>query len=391
MGSMFGDPKAFPSAVLGGGGYPTPGPSLAQQIAALFAQGQAGAWYDPTDLSTLFQDSTGTTPVTATGQPVGLMIDKRLGYTVGAQLVVNGDFAQQNVNGWVGAGPGPGVVAWSAGGLQLTAAAAFDQARYALSGLTIGQSYEVSATIGASASNTYLDIVSASPAAATALANTARSVRLVFIAGATTCTIAFVSTAIQVATIDNVSARELPGNHARQTTAGFRPVYRNVAGRQYLEFDGVDDRIVATFAIAQPIDRISAFANVSFTASDRVMTCGSGVIASLLQDVPTNLFIRDSVGFIGPVAAVAGVQSVVTERYSGATSRIALNSGAYVTGDAGSNAGTAFVIGAETSGGAGTSVINLAQVIMRGGPTALTESEIAACRAICALAGGVAL
>lgn len=44
--------------------------------ASLFAAGEQGAWYDPSDFSTLFQDSAGTTPVTAVGQPVGLMRDK---------------------------------------------------------------------------------------------------------------------------------------------------------------------------------------------------------------------------------------------------------------------------------------------------------------------------
>lgn len=42
----------------------------------LFISGEQGAWYDPSDLSTLFQDASGTTPVTATGEPVGLMLDK---------------------------------------------------------------------------------------------------------------------------------------------------------------------------------------------------------------------------------------------------------------------------------------------------------------------------
>ena len=42
----------------------------------LFANGEQGAWYDPSDFATLYQDSAGTTPVTALGQPVGLMIDK---------------------------------------------------------------------------------------------------------------------------------------------------------------------------------------------------------------------------------------------------------------------------------------------------------------------------
>jgi hypothetical protein len=35
-----------------------------------------GAWHDPSDLSTMFQDAAGTTPVTAAGQPVGLILDK---------------------------------------------------------------------------------------------------------------------------------------------------------------------------------------------------------------------------------------------------------------------------------------------------------------------------
>lgn len=55
--------------------------SLTQQLggfspASLFSGGQQGAWYDPSDVNTLFQDSAGTTPVTAVGQPVGLILDK---------------------------------------------------------------------------------------------------------------------------------------------------------------------------------------------------------------------------------------------------------------------------------------------------------------------------
>lgn len=42
--------------------------------ALLFTQGQQGAWYEPKP-QYLFQDSAGTTPVTADGQPVGYMED----------------------------------------------------------------------------------------------------------------------------------------------------------------------------------------------------------------------------------------------------------------------------------------------------------------------------
>ena len=52
-----------------------------------FLKGEQGAWYDPSDLTTLFQDSAGTTPVTAVEQPVGLMLDKSKGLALGAEVI----------------------------------------------------------------------------------------------------------------------------------------------------------------------------------------------------------------------------------------------------------------------------------------------------------------
>lgn len=42
----------------------------------LFVGGKQGVWYDPSDLSTLYQDVAGTVPVTKDGDPVALMRDK---------------------------------------------------------------------------------------------------------------------------------------------------------------------------------------------------------------------------------------------------------------------------------------------------------------------------
>ena len=42
----------------------------------LFTGGKQGAIYDPSDLTTLWQDAAGTVPVTKSGDPVGLMKDK---------------------------------------------------------------------------------------------------------------------------------------------------------------------------------------------------------------------------------------------------------------------------------------------------------------------------
>ena len=50
--------------------------TLPQRIRSLFTAGEQGVWYDPSDFSTMFQDSAGTTPVTAVEQPVGKILDK---------------------------------------------------------------------------------------------------------------------------------------------------------------------------------------------------------------------------------------------------------------------------------------------------------------------------
>ena len=42
----------------------------------LFKGGQQGIWFDPSDLTTMFQDALGTIPVTKNGDPVGLIKDK---------------------------------------------------------------------------------------------------------------------------------------------------------------------------------------------------------------------------------------------------------------------------------------------------------------------------
>lgn len=43
---------------------------------SLFSASEPGAWYDPSDLTTMFQDTAGTVPVTAPGQPVARINDK---------------------------------------------------------------------------------------------------------------------------------------------------------------------------------------------------------------------------------------------------------------------------------------------------------------------------
>ena len=48
----------------------------AASVRALFANDEDGVWYDTSDISTLFQDNAGTTPITASGQTIGFVRDK---------------------------------------------------------------------------------------------------------------------------------------------------------------------------------------------------------------------------------------------------------------------------------------------------------------------------
>lgn len=68
IGGAFWTPKA---TILGGTSK-----TFDQIIKALFSNNEQGFFYDPNDLSTMFRDATGTTPVTGVGQPVGLIKDK---------------------------------------------------------------------------------------------------------------------------------------------------------------------------------------------------------------------------------------------------------------------------------------------------------------------------
>ena len=54
---------------------------IAAIVAGLWKNGEQGVWYDPSDLSTMYQDAAGTTPCYLPGQgqvdpPVGRILDK---------------------------------------------------------------------------------------------------------------------------------------------------------------------------------------------------------------------------------------------------------------------------------------------------------------------------
>ena len=189
--------------------------------ALLFTSGVAGAWYDPSDYSTLFQDSAGTTPVTAVEQPVGLMLDKSQGLVLGSELVTNGDFSSGTTGWTLGAG-------WtvSSNALAINQVGSAIGASQTFS-ITAGKAYVFEFDVTSYTSGVLAFGTKTGSSVEFGQTSAVGHVKRIGFAGASNDGIRFYSTGAGfVGTIDNISVKELPGNHASQATAASRPVLR---------------------------------------------------------------------------------------------------------------------------------------------------------------------
>lgn len=186
----------------------------------LFAANEPGVWYDPSDLSTLYQDAAGTTPVTAVEQPVGLMLDKSKGLVLGPELVTNGTFDTDT--NWTKV---RGAVI-SEGAANIPATGYIFQVK----NLQQGKFYLVTATIsnyvvGSGQHVQYrYDYGGATTRTIFSIGRNGSFSGVLNIDYAPSGQGVFVESQSGSFTIDNISVRELPGNHAYQTTATSRPV-----------------------------------------------------------------------------------------------------------------------------------------------------------------------
>ena len=183
--------------------------------ASLFSSGEQGAWYDPSDFSTMFQDAAGTTPVTAVEQPVGLLLDKSKGLALGS-------------DGISGSYTGTATGVWAITATTVTRSGIAGSAIVNLPGiaaLDANKTYLVSFTVaGLTGDSISFKLPSAGSNNDQISANGTYTYRVK--AGGTTSEIQFIAWAgtTGTVTITNISVRELPGNHASQSTAASRPV-----------------------------------------------------------------------------------------------------------------------------------------------------------------------
>ena len=268
------------------------------QVVRQIVQRDNGAWFDPEDLSTMFQDAAGTVPVTAVGQPVGLVLDKSQGLMLGLELQPSGDFygfssrqtdISYNSSGFTTTIAGRGVVK------QM---------------LVVGRFYEIS--INATSTTTFSVNTTDSflPTMRTELRVGNGTTKFL----ATSEFIYIRNYDVGTTTINLLTIRELYGNHATQPITASRPtlIYEN--GMYGLQFDGIDDYlnlpymglyaggacsvVAAVDSVAQATDghliseRSTASANQKYILSRRLASDG---IDSLITN-DANTIVKDTNG-----------------------------------------------------------------------------------------------
>lgn len=197
---------------------------------SLFAASEPGTWLDPSDLTTLFVENTGVTPVTTTGQTAGLVLDKSKGLVLGSELVTNGTFDTDT--NWTKTGN------WTiSGGTAVCTAGLAATLSQTLSGLSTTSTYELRFTITATASSL---AVRFGTSGVTTFAGLGSGTYVYRIPPGGTVGIYFVASSSFAGTVDNVSVKQIPGSHAVQATAASRPILRQTAGGKYYLEDDLD-------------------------------------------------------------------------------------------------------------------------------------------------------
>jgi hypothetical protein len=195
----------------------------------LFDANETGVLFDPSDLSTMYQEHTGLTPVTAPGQPVGLILDKSRGLTLGPNLITNGTF-DANITGWTNSSPATGNISWSGGKLLVERVSGGLSAYQTLTGLTIGRIYRADFNFEA-VTGGVTRIVAATTTGVPGVSWTSLNNGPVFFPA--TATTMYLHLSLNSANgtsgvYDNISVREFSGTYANQPTAASRPIYGTI-------------------------------------------------------------------------------------------------------------------------------------------------------------------
>ena len=189
---------------------------LGDAIANLFSNGEQGVWYDPSDLTTMRQTGASGLPAII-GQPVGLMLDKSQGVKLGSELITNGDFAADS-NWTKGTG-------WSiSGGVAVANSVTSQNLRQNGVALEENKVYSITFTIVSISAGAVLGRFGGSPAVDSVTFNQVGTYTFFLKANDTNSSFMLRGQGGFTGTVDNISVKEVLGNHAIQTTSTKRPV-----------------------------------------------------------------------------------------------------------------------------------------------------------------------
>lgn len=178
---------------------------------------------------TMWQDAVGTLPVVSAGQPIGLWLDKRKGLVRGPELLTNGDFSAGAASWGVSGADATHIATFANGALRYqsdTTSPVLLVTQLLQGGMQIvaGKWYEVIVVVSNWVSGGIkTDTLNGNVASGLTLAQGPGTYRTVGLATSTTSgfTLTRNSTNVDL-TIDSISIRELPGNHAYMTTTTAR-------------------------------------------------------------------------------------------------------------------------------------------------------------------------
>lgn len=250
------------------------------------------ALYSFADRTSLFVglDGSGGNPAVGGSTSIGVVLDKAQmgGRTAAAfvaaqpELVINGTFAADTA-GWTG--QSDAALSVAGGALRVTRSATagtFPRAEQTLANLVVGRTYLMTGTVrGLSLSGgaARFDTAANATTVAVATATAPTTFTLVFRAISTVHTLRAgispgASNVGDWVEYDDISLKELPGNHALAPADNQRPVLAAAEGRLVARHDGVDDVLRPAFGSGLGADTYLALALASGDATGVVATSG---------------------------------------------------------------------------------------------------------------------
>ena len=275
-------------------------------IRSLFRRNSPGIWYDPQDLTTMFQDAAGTLPVYRPGSgavdpPVGLMLDKSQGLELGPELINSFSLVDDPVAGYTGVEVSQGVFSLeSTGGTSAIRPQIL--APTPMLGKTLLFDLHITDVVGTVEYRIYNGYTYATNVF---LTHTDVALRVPII-GEGVPFFAFDGRDVFSCTL-TLSIREIKGYHAYQTTATARPTlsgrYNLLLGTATLATQSVTTvatnytlRFEGTGTIT-----LSGTATGTYTAGTHTITCTAGTLTCTVSGTVTRADLRRATGQVLPV------------------------------------------------------------------------------------------